>query len=118
MNRILALLMLAFYALPSQAEGYLDGNRLLARYEAKMRMVQDAASGLASDAIDAGFYIGYVQGAAEALTNSLCLPGKLPASSAEEVVGKYLQSHPKKLNEPASFLVRDALSEAYPCSKK
>ncbi|HQT26710.1 MAG TPA: Rap1a/Tai family immunity protein [Burkholderiales bacterium] len=110
MTKIFALVLLAFYASASLAEGYLDGNKLLARYEAKKRMVQDSASGLAADSIDAGFYIGYVQGAAESLANSLCLPANLSASRAE--------SHPGKRKEPASFLVRDALAEAYPCTKK
>jgi hypothetical protein len=118
MKKILAGLLLASFALASHAEGYLDGNKLLMRFEAKKRMVRDSPSGLASDAIDAGFYIGYVQGAAEALADSLCLPGKLSASEAEDIVGKYLENHPKKLKEPASFLVRDALARAYPCAKK
>ena len=112
----LLILIFALHASAACAGGYLDGNTLYERYQAKKRMVEDKA--LSADTIDAGFYIGYVQGAAESMTDLLCLPEKLPASRAEEVVGAYLESHPEKRQKPAAFLVRKALEEAYPCAKK
>ncbi len=118
MQKLFVALLFALYACSAAAEGYLDGNRLLQRYQAKKRMVDGKGDALSADAIDAGFYIGYVQGAAESLTDLLCLPEKLTASHAEEIVGTYLESHPEKRQKPASFLVRKALAEAYPCAKK
>lgn len=118
MPKLFVVLVLSLYAGAAVAAGYLDGNKLFDRYLAKERMVRDSGSGLASDAIDAGFYIGYVQGATEAMTDLLCLPAKLSASHAEEIVGKYLEDHPGTRQKPARFLVRKALEEAYPCAKK
>lgn len=118
MPKLFIAALLASYAACAAAGGYLDGEKLYDRYRAKQRMVQDTGGGLASDAIDAGFYIGYVQGAAEALTDVLCLPEKLSAAQAEEIVGKYLQAHPEKRKKHAALLVRNALAEAYPCANK
>lgn len=115
MPKICAGLLLMLCAAAACADGYLDGNRLLDRYEARQRMLGDSGRGLDSDAIDAGFYIGYVQGSVESL--SLCIPDKLAASRAEEIVGKYLKSHPRELDRPASLLVKKALDEAYPCRR-
>ena len=118
MLKTISALVLALYATAACADGYLDGNKLFQRYQAKERMVQDSGQQLATDAIDAGFYIGYVQGATEALTGVLCIPEKLSASHAEEIVGSYLESHAGKRKMAGSLLVRQALEEAYPCRKK
>lgn len=118
MLKTIPALILALHATGACADGYLDGNKLFERYRAKERMVQDSGQQLATDAIDAGFYIGYVQGATEALAGVLCIPEKLSASHAEEIVGQYLDSHSGKRKMPASLLVRQALEETYPCRKK
>jgi hypothetical protein len=114
MPRIGLGLFLAFYAAAACAGGYLDGHTLLERFDARQRMIKDAGN-LGSDAIDAGFYIGYVQGAVESM--ALCVPDKLAASRAEEIVGKYLKTHARELDRPASLLVKKALEEAYPCKR-
>jgi hypothetical protein len=115
MPKIWTGLLLALYASAACADGYLDGNRLYERYEARQMMIGGSGQSLDSDAIDAGFYIGYVQGSVESM--SLCIPDKLAATRAEEIVGTYLKSHPKELDRPASLLVKKALDEAYPCRR-
>lgn len=114
MPKIVLGLLLAFYAAAACAGGYLDGHTLLERFHARQRMIKDTGD-LGSDAIDAGFYIGYVQGAVESM--ALCVPDKLAASRAEEIVGKYLSTHARELGKPASLLVKKALEEAYPCKR-
>jgi Ssp1 endopeptidase immunity protein Rap1a len=44
-----------------------------------------------------------------------CKPRDVSFDQAEQIIYKYLNNHPEKLQEPASLLILFALKEAFPC---
>jgi hypothetical protein len=66
-----------------------------------------------------GFCEGYIEAHAEALTyeGKACIEVDIDPAQLIAVVNKYLADHPELWNRGASWLVRNALIEAYPCSK-
>lgn len=97
----------------SSGAGFFDGNELLKRVEASLDRKTSAT-------YLGGVGIGYVQGIADATegTSIACIPSSVTAGQVEKIVQKYLAAHPELLHQRASFLVIDALSEAFPCKKK
>jgi hypothetical protein len=69
--------------------------------------------------------MGYIQGLLDSYTvfstrdpslNIYCMPLKgVSSSRARKVIIKWLEEHPKRLNEQARILVFHALAEAFPC---
>ena len=69
--------------------------------------------------------MGYIQGLLDSYTvfstrdpslNIYCMPLKgVSSSQARKVITKWLEEHPKRLDEQARILVFHALAEAYPC---
>ena len=51
------------------------------------------------------------------LEMSICLPEKVSGRSLTSAFLKYASNHPKQLEQPASQVVIDALSQAYPCPR-
>ena len=66
-----------------------------------------------------GFCEGYIEAHAEALTyeGKACIEVDIDPAQLIAVVNKYLADHPELWNRGASWLVRNALIEAFPCSK-
>jgi Rap1a immunity proteins len=66
-----------------------------------------------------GFCKGYIEAHAEALglEGKVCLTTDNKPDQLIAVVKKYLADHPELWDKPALWLVRDALVQAFPCSK-
>jgi Rap1a immunity proteins len=66
-----------------------------------------------------GFCEGYVEAHAEALTyeGKACIEADIAPTQLIAAVNKYLADHPELWNRGASWLVRNALIQAFPCSK-
>jgi hypothetical protein len=66
-----------------------------------------------------GFCEGYIEAHAEALTyeGKACIEADIAPAQLIAVVNKYLVDHPELWNRGASWLVRNALIPAFPCSK-
>jgi hypothetical protein len=66
-----------------------------------------------------GFCEGYIEAHAEALTyeGKACIEADIDPAQLIAVVNKYLTDHPELWNRGASWLVRNALIQAFPCSK-
>jgi hypothetical protein len=66
-----------------------------------------------------GFCEAYIEAHAEALTyeGKACIDVDIDPAQLIAVVNKYLADHPELWNRGASWLVRNALIQAFPCSK-
>jgi hypothetical protein len=66
-----------------------------------------------------GFCEGYIEAHAEALTyeGKACIEADIDPAQLIAVVNKYLTDHPELWNRGASWLVRNALIQAFPCPK-
>jgi Rap1a immunity proteins len=66
-----------------------------------------------------GFCEGYIEAHAEALTyeGKACIGADIDPAQLIAAVNKYLANHPEMWNRGASWLVRNALIQAFPCSK-
>lgn len=103
-----------------------DGNGLLTRCEAAIRLAEHPKDG---DAESGAYCLGYVNGILAMATDTTvtlvnsdhrtslpCAPAEgLTTGQAVRVVLKYLNSHPETLHKPAKSLVVFALREAFPC---
>lgn len=78
-----------------------------------------AAHETGANAYEAGAFVGYVAGAADALNGSvICAPKGTTLAQTQTVVTDYLKKHPDQWEKPAKALVLTALKQAYPCRKK
>jgi len=62
---------------------------------------------------------GYVAGVQDSVNDrkNICIPENLELNSSSNVVKLYLERNSSKLNQPANFLVFEALKESFPCNK-
>jgi hypothetical protein len=74
---------------------------------------------LAKAEVKLGFCEGYIEAHAEALTyeGKACIGADIAPAQLIAIVNKYLTTHPELWNRGASWLVRNALIQAFPCSK-
>ena len=65
-----------------------------------------------------GYCVGYIIGVTEGVDVKFwSAPVPIKTAQVVAVVKKYLDDHPEKWNQPASWLVRNALIEAFPPKK-
>ena len=64
---------------------------------------------------DAGYCLGVVEGVIST-SKKVCNHSPITLGDAVMVVDKYLRNNPEKLNKRDAILVREALSQQYPCS--
>jgi len=67
---------------------------------------------------ESAYCAGYVQGVTETLSffGKTCFPRDVVgASQAARIVVKFLSDHPARLHEPQFRLVKEAMTEAFPC---
>jgi hypothetical protein len=71
-----------------------------------------------------GLCRGYVTGIADAMTNvagiygrRACIPMPVTVGQTVDVVKQYLGQHPEQRHYTASYLVAQALAEAFPCER-
>lgn len=63
---------------------------------------------------DDGFFSGYVLGISEDI-KGVCYTKGVKNIQAIDVVFNYLERHPEIRNKDATYLVKEALREAWPC---
>lgn len=97
-----------------------DGNELLGQCQQYVK----AADKEAYSQIDAASCTGFIQGVANTVLffdesikkeDKFCIPDSVTNGQLGRIVVKFLQDHPKMLNEPRVSLVWLALNDAYPC---
>jgi uncharacterized coiled-coil protein SlyX len=64
-----------------------------------------------------GYCLGYVNGIASAATGIYCLPKGVTRGQTEDVVVRYLQSHPEIRYYAANLWTQMALAQAFPCKR-
>lgn len=71
-----------------------------------------------------GFCYGYIASVADSQkafmakgTYHFCTPSEATLGQLSDVVKKYLGNHPQDRHHPATFLVIQALMEAFPCKR-
>ena len=114
---LVACLLLAHCESSFAALHLWSGNQLLQYYRAYMST--KSSSGSHGDVASFATYVGYIRGSYEILAVS---PGDIPCLDKDvtlkdigDVVGHYMMDHPEHLKLPASFIVRKALKDAFPC---
>ena len=94
---------------------------------AEFKSGQDIQAGLqkvfkdptpADELFEASFAFGYVVGVADANTNvTICMPTGVTQGQVAQIVFKYLNANPEKLNFSADSLVVKSLSAVWSCKK-
>ena len=114
---LLAGLLLSYCGSSFAAPNLWSGNDLLRNYQAYMST--KSSKGSSGDVASFALYLGYVRGAYELLAVSPdgvpCVGKSATLKDIGDVVGHYLMDHPQELKLPATFLVRKALKDAFPC---
>ena len=66
---------------------------------------------------EAGLYQAYVVSAHDTYDTLrlICTPDNVEIGQVNAVVAAFLKANPKRWDEPANWLVRSALMEAFPC---
>lgn len=110
-------LLLMYCASAYAAPNLWSGKDLLQNYQAYMST--KSSSGNSGDVASFALYLGYIRGSYELLAVSPdgvpCVGKAVTLKDLGDVVGHYLVEHPKELKLPATFLVRKALKDAFPC---
>ena len=124
-NRIAPLCVVSMLILNTPSAAYADGNAILPKCQAAIRVGEgDARAFDAKDLADANFCIGLAQGVTQTLRalqtvvpGIACLPPDgIPNGQAIRVFLKFLTDHPEKLHEAETFLLTQALHDAFPCA--
>src|SRR5262245_36873292 len=70
---------------------------------------------LSKDPFDEGYCLGYVAGVWDATLD--CAPPGVKAGQVRDVVVNFLQAKPQHRHRPPTDLIREAIQEAWPCSR-
>lgn len=96
--------------------GFFDGNSLAKdmqeweKYERKDPLANNLVSGV---------FMGYVAGVADAYDEIIvCPPENSTVRQLSGVVAAFLKANQARWTEPADALVKDALTQSFPCKKK
>jgi hypothetical protein len=119
----LVLIFIVFAQTPVQAN-FLSGNDLIPFMKEWDKKDSGVTTGLNYSSI--GTYYGFIIGVYDTISNTdVCnkitkaprwgLPDGTTSMQLVAVVSKYLKSHPEKWSDPATVLVINALTEAFPC---
>lgn len=72
-----------------------------------------------ADLDDAHAGMGYIMGVADTISGaSACYPIGALQTAIFSKVSEFITAHPARMSEPASSLISEALSKAFPCNKK
>ena len=118
MKHLSTLAFVAFFILLSSSTAmgqvvFKTGNDLVEGKQAYKKTNHNAGDGV----IEA-LYMGYITGVHDATYFFYGVSEDVPLSQLISVVGKYLDDHPERWREPASRLVIDALTTAFPKKQK
>jgi hypothetical protein len=114
---LVAGLLLTYCASSFAGPHLWSGKDLLQYYHAYMST--KSSSGNSGDVASFATYLGYIRGSYEILAVSggdmPCVDKSVTLKDIGDVVGHYMLDHPDQLRLPASFIVRKALKDAFPC---
>ena len=110
MAGFVALLMILSVSL-AEAQ-FMAGYELVQTWEEYKRINEGTVE--EGDAWLGSLFMGYVTGVCDAIGNLFELPSTVTVGQICSVVGKYLDGHPERCNEPAFGLVLSAMIEAFP----
>ena len=111
MKKLSAIVLFAVFVLSCHSAFAMNGEDLVDGMRSYLKAEKDYTK---ADYLLAGNYMGYVQGVAEATVSDYSMPNGVTPEKIYHIVADYLDKNPKRWNEPASNLVRNALREAYP----
>lgn len=111
----------------ANSENYNDGNFLLEKCTATLRVIDGRKISSSDDQLGMGQCIGLVEGVRNTLIYvnnefspdvKICWPEKgISNGQAIRILVKYLNDHPANLNMEQTFLTIVAFKDAYPCKK-
>lgn len=114
---LVAGLLLTYCGSAFAAPNLWSGDQLLQYYRAYL--ATKSSSGNSGDVASFATYLGYIRGSYEILAVSgkdiPCVGESVTLKDIGDVVGQYMLDHPEHLKLPASFIVRKALKDAFPC---
>lgn len=106
----------------------LSGNDLYPSFVTYTKVIKGWGGAASSDDLAASsFFVGFVRGAADVMQSNEppdSSPGHCPPraefTNAQliDIVGKYMDGHPRELDLPASTLIKRALVKDFPCQIK
>lgn len=114
MRVVLMIIMLLIFSTSTHAN-YIRGKHLLEWYYLYKKVENRNPTIDLSDNLFVGSYNGYILGVLDSAENILCTPFGIKNSQINEIVGKYLEEHPEKMEHPGSNLVYEAVNETFPC---
>jgi hypothetical protein len=100
---LVVLLSFTAFGVNEGAPDKLDGNELAVS-------CRESTQGF-----DAGYCLGIVEGVLST-SKKVCNHQAITLGEAADVVDKYIQNNPDKLNKRDAVIVREALSQKYPCT--
>jgi hypothetical protein len=102
------LIVLAILAIPNLTfAAWVDGNELYDLLSQKQKI----PSNVAAESVGVGYVIGVIDSAEN------CIPQEVTRGQLTDISFRYLDTHPEYRHFAASFLVRAAITEKFPCPK-
>ncbi|MHB8136996.1 MAG: Rap1a/Tai family immunity protein [Smithellaceae bacterium] len=111
MKKLSGMVLFIAFVLSCHSAFAMSGDELIDGMRSYLKAEKDYTK---ADYLLAGNYMGYVQGVAEATASDYSLPSGVTPEKLFRIVANYLEKHPKRLSDPATRLVRNALLEAFP----
>jgi len=108
------LLALALVSATGNASAYFYNGNDLREPLREYRNAEKQA--LNTDYNKAWGFRGYIVGVYDATALEYCTPSDFMPHQLMAIVAKYLEDNPQSWSEPASGLVKRAISSAFPCS--
>jgi hypothetical protein len=113
---IMGIIVFSFLLCAQQSMAALNGMELKKKADALERVGTGTPD---TDSLDAGIFIGFVYGVAQAHNGVLiCIPEGTQFGQIEAIVRKFLKNNPEKWNKAANYIVLEALSPTFQCNKK
>ena len=97
-----------------------NGNNLIEGYKAYVKATDETSDLSGGEMYKGAFFQGFVSATSDATENNAwCSPASETVTNAQvyDVVGQYLTNHPEKRSQQGIYIVRDALSLAFPCPR-
>jgi hypothetical protein len=114
---IMGIIVFSFLLSVQQSMAGLSGMDLKKKADALERV--NTGKFTDSDGVEAGFFIGFVYGVAQAYNGALiCIPEATQAEQVVAIVAKFIKNNPEKWNKAANYIVLEALSPTFQCNKK
>lgn len=114
---IMGIIVFSFFLCAQQSMAGFNGRDLKKKADALERV--NTGKFTDADGLDAGVFIGFVYGVAQAYNGVLiCIPEATQVGQIGAIVTEYLKNNPEKWNKAANYIVLEALSPTFQCDKK